>query len=498
MRSLLLIAALALSACNSDDDDSDQPDNTPESFRYAVTNLTLGGTGRSNKVVINDAGQVAGSNVPYGSEDSRAYLFDGTRMRDLGTLGGATSEAVAINNAGQVVGNSDTGGPIADSAKHAFFYHNDAMLDIDAPDATESEVFALNDLGQAVGYTSTTNGIHAFVYDSPSIQDLGTLGGIESRANAINNLGQIVGFSQTNGYRFSHAFMYELGVMQDLGTLGGDFSSATLINEAGQVAGFSDIDPDPMNTITHAFLYDGDTMTDLGTLGGSASLPADINSSGDVVGSSYYDSSVFLNHAFLYTDSVMTDLGTLGGNASQANAINDQGQVVGESYVSEIVDLSEPQLQHAFLFEGGEMLDLNDYIDPYTGIELYAAQAISNNGSIVVYSNVGHVLLSDRSPLPTVGPITPDPAWFDVTTTIKFSSNFVGKGKSDTHTALWNWGDGSIVESGAVIEQDGKGSVNGSHVYAQPGAYYINLRITDNTGLSTQTSIKIEINREVI
>ena len=77
------------------------------------------------------------------------FLADGV-VRDLGTLGGATSLA-----------------------------------------------FGHNDRGQIVGRSRTANGEqHAFVYDQGVMQDFGTLGGDLSTARAINSQGWIVGGSR--------------------------------------------------------------------------------------------------------------------------------------------------------------------------------------------------------------------------------------------------------------------------------------------------------------
>jgi probable HAF family extracellular repeat protein len=102
---------------------------------------------------------------------------------DLGTLGGAKSEAWAINPAGQVVGGSET-----------------------APGSFQN---------------------HAFLWEKGAMTDLGTLGGGSSAATGINPAGQIVGGSEMperlpSGEIPTHPFLWEKGVMIDLGTLGGN------------------------------------------------------------------------------------------------------------------------------------------------------------------------------------------------------------------------------------------------------------------------------------
>lgn len=117
---------------------------------------------QSSAYAVNDSDQVVGS-YGYGCPPSdlpcsggypdHAFLSQGNDWWDLGTLGGATSCALAINNAGLVVGYAVLG------------------------DGT----------------------IHASLWQNNVISDLGTLGGLgESRAYGINNNGWIIGSS--NGH----------------------------------------------------------------------------------------------------------------------------------------------------------------------------------------------------------------------------------------------------------------------------------------------------------
>ena len=247
---------------------------------------------------INESGQVVG--YTNGSQYSRAFLYDenaATKTRDLGTLGGNTSQAFAINDSGKVVGTSDNG---------------------------------------------TSGYLRPFLYDenaATKMKDLGTLGGNYGFARDINNSDQIVGSAVTTDGP-ERAFLYDENTatkMKDLGTLGGgNYSWATGINDSGQVVGHSYTSGGGVFGI-HAFLYDENATTkmkDLGTLwGGNYSYAYGINSSGQVVGYSYTSGNAS-KRAFLYKDGQITDLNELipadsGWVLHNAYEINDYGQIVG-------------------------------------------------------------------------------------------------------------------------------------------------------------------------
>jgi probable HAF family extracellular repeat protein len=184
--------------------------------------------GEADTNAINKANDYDG----YGQPISRAFLWQDGEIRDLGTFGGPDSGAVAINRRGQIVGWADTrntsagdrhigascgDGKYSHPAPHAFLWANGRIRNLSTLGGLESEAVAISDTGQVVGWADTrardSDGCsvgHASIWENGKITDLGTLpGGSSSEALAINNRGQVIGWSKTkDGYL--HAVLWTL------------------------------------------------------------------------------------------------------------------------------------------------------------------------------------------------------------------------------------------------------------------------------------------------
>jgi len=309
-------------------------------------------------------------------------------LKDLGTLGGAASVAEGLNNLGQVVGLSQITGS---TLFHAFVWDASRLRDLGTLGGPQSGARAINVHGDIVGWAHVANNDkHAFLYHAGQMTDLGTLAGSPVDAYSLNDAGVLAG-SYINGM-YERAFMWTGGTMQDIGTLGGTDSRAYSVNGHGDVVGFArPVDDSQM----HACLWRNGTVTDLGTLGGWASYAYDINDNGKVVGWSLEDPNV-ISHAFEWSEGVMIDLGSLGGKYSAAFAINLSGLAAGVS--SDTADVN-----HAVIWEGGQIQDLNALIAPGSGWFLSSASDVNDQGQIVGYGTYqGATRAFLLSPLPAL------------------------------------------------------------------------------------------------
>ena len=272
-----------------------------------------------------------------------ATLWRGGQIQNLGTFGGYQSYAWSVNNLGQVVGFSSN----------------------TTPDQSTGNVFAF-------GATQT----HAFLWQSGRMQDLGTLGGPDSDALVINERGQIAGMSITSSGAVD-PFLWENGKMIDLGTLGGTFGYPNMINSQGQIVGFSDSLGDVLGQ-GHPFLWENGVLKDLGTLGGLLGEARWINDGGDAAGYATFPGEEVV-HAALWREGNIIDLGaTADFPCSYANGINNLGQVLGA-----LQHCPNNQPREAFLWENGDLVNLNTLIPPGSEIVLESANNANERGEIV-------------------------------------------------------------------------------------------------------------------
>jgi probable HAF family extracellular repeat protein len=449
---------------------------------YRVTNL---GAGDVIASAINVRGQVAYSLDSGRDSPIRAWFYDGTTAREIGTLGMQFARVTGLNDAGQVAGVAHN----ADLKPRAFVWSTrSGMVDLGATTG-DLALLAINNRGEVAGGSDYTpvSYAHAFRWTAArGTEDLGALAANRpSRANAINDAGLIAGDSNTDASG-THAFVWTRAAgMIDIDTLGTFDSSPVAVGARGQVAG-NYYGPGNHGT---AFMWTSATgMRNLGTVGGATrSFVTAMSANGQVAGFLNF-ASFGDNRAMTWTrDGGMVDLGALGGRVSSAFSVNNKGQVVGSA--------TTPDEYHAFVWTAKHgMIDLNKRLrNAPAGLTLDAAHAISDNGSIVASSNAGLVLLTPGGGYKgalTVGAIAATDL-VQVGAAFDASVSFAAEDPAAKHNVIWSWGDGSGDRAGNARARNGTGSGSGSHTYVTPGIYTVTANVVDLAGKSVAVSRKI-------
>lgn len=373
----------------------------------------------------------AASNCVFASQPPRYTITD------LGTLGtGSRAEPRAINELSQVVGWSYTQSFMG---QEPFLWDDGDMISLGLlPNGFHgAQADGINDGTDIVGRGVTQNIVtHAFLWKDGLMQDLGTLGGNTSVAYAINDHGWVVGDAQFDGTPSRHAFLWRVGIgMQSLGTLGGNRSTAYAVNSLGQIVGWS---TDASSAIL-PFIWENGVMSALPTLVGGSGQARGINDKGEVAG--YSNAGAFgVTHAVYWeADGTIHDLGKLPStSAAVVHDMNNHRQIVGYCLSAGI--------PIAFLWQDGQMHNLNHLVPPWGGI-LLQPRGINDKGEIAVEgrSPSGAVRAYLLTPVVCTGDLTGD--W--------------AVGSKDLAALLMGWGP---CPEGAPCPADlnGDGVVNGA------------------------------------
>lgn len=216
-------------------------------FLYDGVLHDLGAKG-SGANAINAAGHVTGyvfanftdtaSMMPYSTQ--RAFFFDGKTIKDLGPIVGNNSVGVGIDDRDRILVLSTPN----NLPSRGLLYEDGKFKDIGDLGGGTTQPVAMNGAGQAVGSSKAKDGLnHAFMYDG-AMHDLGFLPNTAgSNAKAINAQGTIVGNSANSRGRpgSAHAFIYQDSKISDLNDLlvgdhtGLEFTDAIAINDQGVI-----------------------------------------------------------------------------------------------------------------------------------------------------------------------------------------------------------------------------------------------------------------------
>lgn len=322
----------------------------------------------------------------WGQPWSTGALTQNYTLTRLGALPGfATSWANGINNAGQVVGYSETS---LNTLTQATIWNGASPTALDTlPEYSSSIAYGINASAQVVGYSAIRGAVPAdaqpTIWNGTTPANLGTLGGTFGIAVAINDAGIILGGTFPGGSTNLIATIWQGSSAIALATPSGGSSAAGGINSAGQIVGSI---TNQAGTNTHATLWSGNTITTLGTFGGPYNAAGRINNAGQIVGEMSTTAADTARHAVLWIGITPTDLGTIpGGTVSYAEGINNAGQIVGYSDTG-YLDAKRNKIEHATLWENGQIIDLNSAIGPTParGVTLNFARDINDSGWIIV------------------------------------------------------------------------------------------------------------------
>lgn len=223
---------------------------------------TLGGNDAAATFITED-GMVIGYsstgnkiNDATGLPTTHPFIWRNGYMQDLGSLGGSFSIPGTptfgpwgriANQHGQVVGTSYLAG---DAAWHAFLWSKGHMIDLGTLGGATSEAVSINELGQVVGRARVTDSPvvrHPVLWEKGHIVDLGTQAPCTSgSAKGINTHGQIVGSLTVcgAGRMYAHGFYVEKGKpLVNINTLivgrrhGVYVDDAEFINDRGEIYG---------------------------------------------------------------------------------------------------------------------------------------------------------------------------------------------------------------------------------------------------------------------
>ncbi len=267
-------------------------------------------------------------------------IGDGTIV----TMPGRGGLATNINDAGVIIGTGDElPGPTDRGMIWQLNASGDYELTVYDFGGVESYFYGLNESNQIAGRHIYAPGkINAIYFENGTKTDLPSLGGDQNETRAINEIAQIVGWIDTdgadNGTNTSAAAFWEQDangnwVLTNLGTLGGTQSFARSINDSSEIVGQILTGTDPLTLTSNPYLYQNGVTLNLGSLGGTRGDALEVNSKGQVVGNSFLDAANTIQHAYLWNDGQIIDLNTIvnglgGWTLTTAVSINDRGDIV--------------------------------------------------------------------------------------------------------------------------------------------------------------------------
>lgn len=175
-----------------------------------------------------------------------------------------------------------------------------------------------------------------------------------------------------------------------------------------------------------------------------------------------------------YSDAAPSINALLGGTINEASAYSENSSFADTDSNSwtATVDYGDDSGSQQLMLYGKNFNLSHVYKD--NGTYTVTVSVTDNGGQIATQT----ATVTINNVTPSVGTISASVNPIQINTNTTASANFTDLGVLDTHTAVWNWGDGT-TSNGTIAETNGSGIVSDGHTYTAPGIYTITLTVTD-------------------
>lgn len=300
----------------------------PEGF--VVSQLPALPLGQNARALAVDAdGRAVGYSDGFDEGTSRAVMWEGGSVGELGTLGGRFSSAGDISGRGWIVGWSQ----IPTGGDRPCLWADGRIVNLDTLSIDGGEAYSVNDAGHIVGMFWESGEGFAFFWQDGEMSALPPIGhSTDCQARAINNKNEVVGRCDAQPLLWTPD-----GGMVELNTLGGRENAAFAINDLGEIAGY--VEDAGGSRLERACVWNREgRLTRLPLLYGQSGRANDINRAGEMVGRESNEEGEY--HAMLWRARSPIDLSasipTLcpWNYLAEATGISDSGHIVGLGYLN--------------------------------------------------------------------------------------------------------------------------------------------------------------------
>jgi probable HAF family extracellular repeat protein len=241
--------------------------------------LNTGSNGIDDRGQVSGQAELAASDPNFGTPQAHGFLWQHGVMQDLGAIGGPLSWGAGINNRTQLTGGSTLSFNLDPATGyydiHAVVFDHGAIRDLGTLGGSTSDGNAINNRGDVTGLSYLANNTDAvpFIWHNGQLTAIDLVAGdSDGEGIGIADSGQVVGASGPLGAPV-HAFSWSHGVTTDLNTRilansGWQLTWAFAINARGQIVGQGIV-----NGQYHAFLLTPSSANEAGVALG-ASVPA--------------------------------------------------------------------------------------------------------------------------------------------------------------------------------------------------------------------------------